>query len=89
MLIGDEMGLGKTIQAIAIACCYRQLWPLLVITPSSLRLTWAEVCEQMPPHDAPCNAYARIAAAHILVVAVSNSNNGFPRCARMRSSSTW
>jgi len=28
-LIADEMGLGKTIQAIAVAACYRDEWPLL------------------------------------------------------------
>jgi hypothetical protein len=39
-LIGDEMGLGKTIQALAVACVYRDEWPLLVIAPSSLRLVW-------------------------------------------------
>jgi SWI/SNF-related matrix-associated actin-dependent regulator 1 of chromatin subfamily A len=39
-LIGDEMGLGKTIQAIAIACCYHAKWPVLVICPSSVRLSW-------------------------------------------------
>jgi len=41
-LIADDMGLGKTIQALAIMQEYHQDWPLLVICPSSLRLTWAE-----------------------------------------------
>ncbi|KAI8149301.1 P-loop containing nucleoside triphosphate hydrolase protein [Fennellomyces sp. T-0311] len=40
MLLGDEMGLGKTIQAIAIAVAYSDEWPVLVVCPSSLRLTW-------------------------------------------------
>ncbi|KAI9141375.1 P-loop containing nucleoside triphosphate hydrolase protein [Paraphysoderma sedebokerense] len=40
VLIGDEMGLGKTIQAITISAFYRAEWPVLVICPSSLRLTW-------------------------------------------------
>lgn len=40
VLIADDMGLGKTIQAICVACYYRTEWPLLVITPSSLRITW-------------------------------------------------
>lgn len=40
ILIGDEMGLGKTIQAISLAYFYKNDWPLLIITPSSLRLTW-------------------------------------------------
>lgn len=41
-IIGDEMGLGKTLQAIAIAACYRDEWPLLIICPSSLRVGWSE-----------------------------------------------
>lgn len=43
VLIADDMGLGKTIQAICVACYYRTEWPLLVITPSSLRITWQQV----------------------------------------------
>lgn len=37
LLIGDEMGLGKTVQACALAKCYQDEWPVLVVTPSSLR----------------------------------------------------
>lgn len=37
VLIGDEMGLGKTVQACALAKCYQAEWPVLVVTPSSLR----------------------------------------------------
>lgn len=37
------MGLGKTLQAICIAAYYRGEWPLLVVAPSSVRFTWAEV----------------------------------------------
>ena len=36
------MGVGKTIQAISIAYLYRNDWPLLIICPSSLRLTWRD-----------------------------------------------
>lgn len=43
LLLADDMGLGKTIQAICIAAYYQQEWPLLVVTPSSVRFTWAEV----------------------------------------------
>ena len=43
MLIADDMGLGKTLQAIAVMSYYRSDWPLLVVCPSSVRLTWAEV----------------------------------------------
>ncbi|KAF2076050.1 hypothetical protein CYY_002664 [Polysphondylium violaceum] len=45
-MIADEMGLGKTIQAIAVACYYITEWPLLIITPSSLRLPWADQIEK-------------------------------------------
>ena len=37
VLIADDMGLGKTIQALGIAQFYYNEWPLLVVTPSSMR----------------------------------------------------
>ncbi|CAG8536687.1 28583_t:CDS:2, partial [Racocetra persica] len=40
ILLGDEMGLGKTIQALTICKFYESEWPVLIICPSSLRLTW-------------------------------------------------
>jgi hypothetical protein len=41
VLIGDEMGLGKTVQAIAVACAYREdEWPLVVMCPASLKKNW-------------------------------------------------
>ncbi len=43
MLIADDMGLGKTLQAMCAACYYRQEWPLLVVTPSSVRYAWRDV----------------------------------------------
>ena len=43
VLIADDMGLGKTIQAICLACYYRNEWPLLIIVPSSVRYDWAQV----------------------------------------------
>ncbi|GFQ71950.1 hypothetical protein TNCT_6421 [Trichonephila clavata] len=42
VLIADDMGLGKTIQAIAIANYYSEDWPLLVVTPSSVRYSWQQ-----------------------------------------------
>jgi SWI/SNF-related matrix-associated actin-dependent regulator of chromatin subfamily A-like protein 1 len=36
------MGLGKTLQAIAIASHFREDWPLLVICPSSVRMSWGQ-----------------------------------------------
>lgn len=35
------MGLGKTIQAIAVAAKYMEDWPILIICPSSVRMSWA------------------------------------------------
>ncbi|XP_031737884.1 SWI/SNF-related matrix-associated actin-dependent regulator of chromatin subfamily A-like protein 1 isoform X2 [Cucumis sativus] len=45
-LLADEMGLGKTLQAIAVAACVREAWPVLILTPSSLRLHWAAMIQQ-------------------------------------------
>lgn len=45
-LLADEMGLGKTLQAIAVSTCVRDAWPVLVLTPSSLRLQWASMLKQ-------------------------------------------
>lgn len=49
----DEMGVGKTVQAIALASCYQDEWPLLVVAPASLRLVWAEELEKWLPHLRP------------------------------------
>ncbi|ONK63129.1 uncharacterized protein A4U43_C07F11710 [Asparagus officinalis] len=46
VLLADEMGLGKTLQAIAFTACVHESWPVLVITPSSLRLHWASMIQQ-------------------------------------------
>ncbi|RLW04948.1 hypothetical protein DV515_00005593 [Chloebia gouldiae] len=53
LLLADDMGLGKTIQAICIAAYYQQEWPLLVVTPSSVRFTWAEAFERWLPSLSP------------------------------------
>ncbi|KAL8161310.1 hypothetical protein V2J09_012799 [Rumex salicifolius] len=53
-LLADEMGLGKTLQAIAVTACVSDSWPVLVLTPSSLRLHWASMINQwlnIPPSD--------------------------------------
>uniref|UniRef100_A0A1D1YTW9 SWI/SNF-related matrix-associated actin-dependent regulator of chromatin subfamily A-like protein 1 n=1 Tax=Anthurium amnicola TaxID=1678845 RepID=A0A1D1YTW9_9ARAE len=44
-LLADEMGLGKTLQAIAVTACIRESWPVLILTPSSLRLHWASMIQ--------------------------------------------
>ncbi|XP_019409998.1 PREDICTED: SWI/SNF-related matrix-associated actin-dependent regulator of chromatin subfamily A-like protein 1 isoform X1 [Crocodylus porosus] len=53
LLLADDMGLGKTVQAICIAAYYRKEWPLLVVTPSSVRFTWAEAFHRWLPSLSP------------------------------------
>eukprot|EP00922_Rhytidocystis_sp_ex-Travisia-forbesii_P017264 GHVS01025775.1.p2 GENE.GHVS01025775.1~~GHVS01025775.1.p2 ORF type:complete len:239 (+),score=23.20 GHVS01025775.1:960-1676(+) len=50
VLIGDEMGLGKTLQALAIASYYSDEWPLLVVSPSSIRFQWRDQSIRWLPH---------------------------------------
>ncbi|KAL0366686.1 UNVERIFIED_CONTAM: SWI/SNF-related matrix-associated actin-dependent regulator of chromatin subfamily A-like protein 1 [Sesamum radiatum] len=68
VLLADEMGLGKTLQAIAVTSCIREAWPVLILTPSSLRLQWASMIQQ----------WLDIAPSDILVVLSqwSGSNRG-------------
>ncbi|XP_067890779.1 SWI/SNF-related matrix-associated actin-dependent regulator of chromatin subfamily A-like protein 1 [Heterodontus francisci] len=49
LLLADDMGLGKTLQAICIAAVYRKEWPVLVVTPSSVRFTWAQAFSHWLP----------------------------------------
>ncbi|XP_065896709.1 SWI/SNF-related matrix-associated actin-dependent regulator of chromatin subfamily A-like protein 1 isoform X2 [Dysidea avara] len=49
VLIADDMGLGKTLQAICIAAYYREVWPLLILCPSSVRQMWGEAFEYWLP----------------------------------------
>ncbi|CAO3596063.1 unnamed protein product [Absidia cylindrospora] len=46
VLLADEMGLGKTIQALAVALAYSDDWPVLIICPTSLLLTWSDQIQQ-------------------------------------------
>ena len=55
MLLGDEMGVGKTLQAISIAYLYRNEWPLLIITPASLKFTWKDELLNWLPNFNPSN----------------------------------
>nr|XP_046151616.1 SWI/SNF-related matrix-associated actin-dependent regulator of chromatin subfamily A-like protein 1 [Oncorhynchus gorbuscha] len=55
LLLADDMGLGKTVQAICIAAYYRKEWPLLVVAPSSVRFTWAEVQSHLLLAVATCD----------------------------------
>ncbi|XP_020858464.1 SWI/SNF-related matrix-associated actin-dependent regulator of chromatin subfamily A-like protein 1 isoform X1 [Phascolarctos cinereus] len=53
LLLADDMGLGKTVQAICIAAYYRKEWPLLVVTPSSVRFTWEQAFHRWLPSLSP------------------------------------
>ncbi len=44
-LIGDDMGIGKTIQALAYASLHKELWPVLVVCPASVKYNWAKEIE--------------------------------------------
>nr|XP_043638616.1 DNA annealing helicase and endonuclease ZRANB3 [Erigeron canadensis] len=56
-LIADEMGLGKTLQAIAIASCFMDEGPVLVVCPAILRYTWAEELEHWLPSCLPSDIH--------------------------------
>ncbi|KAL4566487.1 hypothetical protein LXL04_030603 [Taraxacum kok-saghyz] len=56
-LIADEMGLGKTLQAIAIASCFMNEGPVLVVCPAILRYTWAEELEHWLPSCLPSDIH--------------------------------
>jgi hypothetical protein len=45
-LLGDEMGLGKTVQALAVLSAYKDEWPVLVVSPSSLRESWSNAIQE-------------------------------------------
>jgi len=47
------MGLGKTLQAIAVACFYKDEWPLLIMLPASLKYQWVEELEKWLPELLP------------------------------------
>ncbi|ETW37908.1 hypothetical protein PFTANZ_01339 [Plasmodium falciparum Tanzania (2000708)] len=68
ILIADEMGLGKTLQAISIFYFYH-LYPVLIITPASLKINWFSEIEKYLPAFDPQN------------VLIINSSNDMPKCA--------
>ena len=43
------MGVGKTIQALAVSSIYMKEWPLLIICPKSLKLTWRDEIRRWLP----------------------------------------
>ena len=71
-LIGDEMGLGKTVQAIASAFAYHTEWPLLVVVPASMKLTWVDELERwlpvLQPGDIKLVASMQVSPGHALVM---------------------
>ncbi|KAL2727451.1 SWI/SNF-related matrix-associated actin-dependent regulator of chromatin subfamily A-like protein 1 [Vespula maculifrons] len=48
-IIADDMGLGKTLQALGIAYYFKDSWPLLIVTPSSVRYQWSEAIYNVLP----------------------------------------
>ena len=40
--VGIQFGVGKTIQAISISYLFQRDWPVLIITPSSLKYSWRD-----------------------------------------------
>jgi len=52
-LLYDDMGLGKTFQALFSMACWcfgNNAWPVLIVCPASLRLTWVEEIEKWIPN---------------------------------------
>jgi SWI/SNF-related matrix-associated actin-dependent regulator 1 of chromatin subfamily A len=49
VFIADQMGLGKTIEALAIVLQQRK-FPVLIVTPASLKLNWVREIEQWIPN---------------------------------------
>ncbi|XP_042369339.1 DNA annealing helicase and endonuclease ZRANB3 isoform X2 [Plectropomus leopardus] len=70
-MIADEMGLGKTVQAIAVACAFRQEWPLLVVVPSSLKYPWIEELERWIPELQPGDINLVESKSHIMGISCS------------------
>ena len=53
MFVFFKMGLGKTLQAIASSYYYKNDWPMLVITPASIKYPWIEELEKWLPDLQP------------------------------------
>lgn len=65
VLIADDMGLGKTLQAICLACIYRDKWPLLIVTPSSVRFDWAQQFKRWVPSIDPSQVQVAVSGQHV------------------------
>jgi hypothetical protein len=66
VLLADEMGVGKTIQALAIAACYSDEWPLLIVAPAAMRLVWAGQVERCFPCLSPSEILVVASSSHRL-----------------------
>lgn len=94
VIIADEMGLGKTVESLALAYCFREKWPLLIICPASLvtcQLTASSVSLYLPVYGFSCQATPnkharRDAQPQILLRALAHLNFRFV-CAAAGSSS--
>lgn len=49
VLIGDEQGLGKSVQALTV-CETANLWPVIAIVPTSVRVNWQRELKKWLPH---------------------------------------
>lgn len=48
-LLADDMGLGKTRQALAVADYFKKDWPLLIVSPATVRDVWhREILDLLP-----------------------------------------
>jgi SNF2 family DNA or RNA helicase len=63
VLIADEMGVGKTLQAVAVACCYADEWPLLIVVPATLRVHWADELQRWATWLRPADVHVIFGAA--------------------------
>uniref|UniRef100_A0A8C9ELI9 SWI/SNF-related matrix-associated actin-dependent regulator of chromatin subfamily A-like protein 1 n=1 Tax=Pavo cristatus TaxID=9049 RepID=A0A8C9ELI9_PAVCR len=72
LLLADDMGLGKTVQAICIAAYYQKEWPLLVVTPSSVRFTWAEAFHRWLPSLRPGSTNVVVTSKDSLTASLIN-----------------
>lgn len=58
VLIADEQGLGKTVQALAV-CEAANLFPAVVISPTSVRVNWSQEIAHWLPHRSTKILYGR------------------------------
>lgn len=67
LYIGDEMGCGKTFEALATCRYFLDLWPVLVVCPSSLRYNWQAEYHKFLGYD-PDSAFVLKSTKHLTKV---------------------